>query len=373
MIESFHLVPPKTPPALHIPPSTATVTVRVIDSTTSLLLDPPLFWQPEIKGLHGLTVSDFCFLVSNGNRHVLFDLGMRVDWENYAPKVVRLIQQTTRVHVEKNVAEILDMQQEWPEDGPVVRSKDIEAIIWSHHHFDHIGDPSTFPAATDLVVGPGVRSVCWPGYPTNPDSLVLDKDIQGRHVREIGFTSSSPHHCRIGRFDAFDFFGDGSFYLLDAPGHSVGHMIGMARVTAADGPDGQDSYVLMGADACHHPGVLRPTEYLPIPILVEPSPIQQWSACPGVWLQHLHPHGSATEPFLNVSPVLFPKFDTAMDTVKKIQELDAVDNILVILAHDETLKKHIKLFPHRINDWMSTEVAAQTQWLFCGDFEASIK
>ena len=337
------------------------------------MLDPPLFWQPEIKGLHGLTVSDFCFLVSNGNRHVLFDLGMRVDWENYAPKVVRLIQQTTRVHVEKNVAEILDTQQEWPEDGPVVRSKDIEAIIWSHHHFDHIGDPSTFPAATDLVVGPGVRSVCWPGYPTNPDSLVLDKDIQGRHVREIGFTSSSAHHCRIGRFDAFDFFGDGSFYLLDAPGHSVGHMIGMARVTAADGPDGQDSYVLMGADACHHPGVLRPTEYLPIPTLVEPSPIQQWSACPGDWLQHLHPHGSATEPFLSVSPVLFPEFDAAMDTVKKIQELDAVDNILVILAHDETLKKHIKLFPHRINDWMSTEVAAQTRWLFCGDFEASIK
>lgn len=67
---------------------------------------------------------------------------MRVDWENYAPKVVRLIQQTTRVHVEKNVAEILDTQQEWPEDGPVVRSKDIEAIIWSHPHFDHIGDCS---------------------------------------------------------------------------------------------------------------------------------------------------------------------------------------------------------------------------------------
>lgn len=87
-------------------------------------------------------------------------------------------------------------------------------------------------------MGSGVRSVCWPGYPTNPDSLVLDKDIQGRRVREISFLSSSPRHCQIGRFDAFDFFGDGSFYLLDAPGHSVGHMIGLARVTAADGPDG---------------------------------------------------------------------------------------------------------------------------------------
>lgn len=64
---------------------------------------------------------------------------MRVDWENYAPKVVRLIQQTTRVHVEKNVAEILDMQEEWPEDGPLIRSKDIEAIIWSPSLRSHRG------------------------------------------------------------------------------------------------------------------------------------------------------------------------------------------------------------------------------------------
>ncbi|KAA8644049.1 hypothetical protein EYZ11_004471 [Aspergillus tanneri] len=360
------LVSPKTPPPLHIPSSTSVVTVRVIDSTTSLFLDPPLFWRPEIKGLDGVTVPDFCFLVSNGSRHILFDLGVRRDWENYAPRTVDLIRRTTRVHVDKNVAEILDAQEQW--SGPVVRSKDIEAVIWSHHHFDHIGDPSTFPPSTDLVVGPGVKALCWPAYPTQPDSPVLDADAQGRNVREITFSRDSPHVCRIGRFDAFDFFGDGSFYLLDAPGHSVGHLVGLARVSAT----GPGSFVLMGADACHHPGILRPTEYLPIPTSLSPSPIRQWSTCPGDRLRHLHPRGSATEPFLTVSPVLFPDLEAAQDTVRKIQELDAAENILVILSHDQSIKDHIDLFPLPINDWMAKGVAGRTRWLFCGDFEGAL-
>lgn len=43
-----------------------------------------------------------------------------------------------------------------------------------------------------------------------------------------------------------DFFGDGSFYLLDAPGHLLGHMMGLARTA-------QDEYIVMGGDACHDP------------------------------------------------------------------------------------------------------------------------
>lgn len=39
-------------------------------------------------------------------------------------------------------------------------------------------------------------------------------------------------------------FGDGSFYLLEAPGHATGHMCGLARTTA-DPP----LFVFMGADA----------------------------------------------------------------------------------------------------------------------------
>ncbi|KAF3769426.1 hypothetical protein M406DRAFT_231518, partial [Cryphonectria parasitica EP155] len=353
---------------LHIPCSSATVTVKVIDSTTSLFLNPPLFWQPQMKGFDGIDVPIYCFLVSNGERHVLFDLGVRKDWDQYAPKAVDLIRRTTRCHTQKNVSEILDLHASQTEKGnPSVRSEDVEAVIWSHHHFDHIGDPSTFPPSTDLVVGPGVKQFCWPGFPSNPDSFVLDADIQGREVREIDFTANP---LKIGRFDAFDYFGDGSFYLLDSPGHAIGHLTALARVTTAavGGPD-HDSFVFMGADACHHPGVLRPTEYLPLPAHLSPSPIRKFApTCPGEILQGLKATSDPTQPFFTLSPVVFPDHPAALETVRKIAELDAAENVFIILAHDESLKSHLDLFPKSINGWQAKGLRSRTRWLFCKDF-----
>jgi glyoxylase-like metal-dependent hydrolase (beta-lactamase superfamily II) len=141
-----------------------------------------------------------------------------------------------------------------------VHSTDIEAIIWSHAHFDHIGDPSTSPLSTELVVGPGIRGTHWPGFPTNSDAINLITDIQGCNVREISFEKTEKGATKIGSSDALDYFSDGSLYLLDAAGHSVSHIGTLARVTTSP-----DSFVCMGGDACHHPGVLRPTKYLPCP------------------------------------------------------------------------------------------------------------
>ena len=59
----------------------------------------------------------------------MFDLGVRKDWENMAPKIVERAKKAGwSIKVEKNVAEILE------ENG--LRAADIEAIIWSHCHFD---------------------------------------------------------------------------------------------------------------------------------------------------------------------------------------------------------------------------------------------
>lgn len=62
-----------------------------------------------------------------------------------------------------------------------------------------------------------------------------------------------------------------------------------------------------------------------------------------------------------------------MDTVAKIQELDAADNILVLMAHDSSLVEKIPLFPDAINWWEKLEHAGEgfkerTRWLFCRDF-----
>lgn len=48
--------------------------------------------------------------------------------------------------------------------------------INSHWHWDHIGDPSSFPPTTALVVGQGFPDAMLPGYPANPQSPIRESD-----------------------------------------------------------------------------------------------------------------------------------------------------------------------------------------------------
>lgn len=115
------------------------------------------------------------------------------------------------VDVEKDVADQLTEAN--------VPLESINSIIWSHHHLDHIGDPSLFPKSTSLIVGPGFKTdkTTFPGYPTNPDALVGESAFEGRELVELDFSSG----LDIGGFPSIDYFDDGSFYLLKSPGHSM--------------------------------------------------------------------------------------------------------------------------------------------------------
>lgn len=48
--------------------------------------------------------------------------------------------------------------------------------VLSHWHWDHIGDPSTFPPTTDLIVGAGFKEAMLPGAPANPESPIRESD-----------------------------------------------------------------------------------------------------------------------------------------------------------------------------------------------------
>jgi glyoxylase-like metal-dependent hydrolase (beta-lactamase superfamily II) len=107
---------------------------------------------------------------------------------------------------------------------------------YSHSHFDHIGDMTTFPVSTELVVGPGFAEKWLPGFPTITDAPVSEEDMAGRAVRGINFDGE----LKAGPFPAHDFFGDGSFYLLDAPGHCLGHLARLARTST-----NPDTFIMM--------------------------------------------------------------------------------------------------------------------------------
>lgn len=358
-------------------------------SGTLLYLTASLFWQPSIPGFSGLHAPDYCFLVSRTSldqdgdtskpdqRHIIFDLGTRPDWENYSPATVSLIKRTTIVIPDNDVATLLDSD----ESGLNVKPGNVEAIIWSHNHFDHVGNTAAFPSSTDLVVGPGVMATSRPGWPTNEHAMMLDSDISGRRVRELTFDQANERVCKVGHFDAYDYFGDGSFYLLDAPGHCKGHMCGLARTKGDDAPGGS-TFVFMGADACHHVGVLRPSPYIPLPddlrlrdmaIGGENRDIE----CSADMVQGVKAltldHGPTTAFFEVANGALFPDHKSAMDTVARIQELDAAESILVIIAHDGSIRDHVPTFPAKINDWREDNLKHKTRWLFLRDLEGTLK
>lgn len=376
--------PTASAPDLGIPPSPHTVNISIINTTAHMRGIPTgLFFDQPIKGHEWVAAPIFSFLIQHPTLHrsLLFDLGIRKDWENLSPWLLSQLKALgSTVHTDKDVREILD------EAG--IDTGNIEAIVWSHYHFDHTGDPSRFGPDTALIVGPGFREHMLPGYPANPESPILESDYADRELIELDFASGKAkggHSYRpltIGRFRALDYFHDGSFYLLDAPGHTVGHICALARVTPS-------SFVLLSGDAFHHVGEIRPSRHLPLPDEITPSPFAHAALsesdasshgtwCPGALFRPLLASKPPGSPFYSPRADLEAmgichSLHQLLQTREKVQEADAHDNILVAGAHDESLLDVVGFFPReRLNGFVEKEWVTKARWRFLRDFAAAV-
>ena len=192
-------------------------------------------------------------------------------------------------------------------------------------------------------------------------------------MRELSFVGS---RLVLGRCKAIDFFGDGSFYLLDTPGHAVGHLSGLACTTASP----EATFMFLGGDCAHHGGEFRPTPYLPLPESLSPSPIPRTCSgvCPGALfarVHRLHPSSSSsTEPFLLAVESAAHDIQAARDSITKMGDFDAQENILTMIAHDDTMIDVVGTFPNtRANNWKSEGWREKGLWKFLKDLEDAVE
>lgn len=200
--------------------------------------------------------------------------------------------------------------------GPV-DPESISTVIFSHLHFDHVGDCTKFPHAK-LIAGPSSAAANGEGWPANPKSPNCSAPIQHPGYQELTFDGDT--WKPLGPFErAYDFFGDGSLFLIDTPGHMPGHLGALALT-------GQNEWVFMGGDCCHHRSLLVGAR----PMSITCGPAGQKSF-------HKEP-------------------DVAAKTIEKIRELEKLDGgrVFVALAHDSFLVDTMPLYPEKMNGWSSS-------------------
>ncbi|KAI0738881.1 Metallo-hydrolase/oxidoreductase [Daedaleopsis nitida] len=169
---------------------------------------------------------------SVNNEQLVFDLGIRKNMDAFPPAVQKSIAGrliTTPQSVDESLRK----------GG--IDPVDVKTIIVSHLHYDHVGDSSAFPNAI-FIMGGDAEAFLAHTYPANPVSNVLQSSIPLSRTRFL----TSEFSESIGPFPrAYDYFGDGSMYVVDAAGHLPGHVNILARTNATG------SWIYLAGDTAH--------------------------------------------------------------------------------------------------------------------------
>ncbi|KAJ3503902.1 hypothetical protein NLJ89_g8226 [Agrocybe chaxingu] len=178
-----------------------------------------------------------CFLLTHSSsKRFVFDLSTRRDLESYPPAVREYFSSGLFVaSVSQDVVGSLAKGSLAPDD--------IDTVCISHCHWDHIGDTHTFVQST-FVGGGACQAPFVEGkaYPDDSTSSYAYDLLPADRTRYLAVEAWGP----IGSFPrAFDWYGDGSPYLVDGPGHLPGHLNVLAR-TSADG-----AWVYLAGDSAH--------------------------------------------------------------------------------------------------------------------------
>jgi glyoxylase-like metal-dependent hydrolase (beta-lactamase superfamily II) len=229
------------------------VTISALESG-QLTLPERLFVtdaDPEKKA----TVPSMAFLVrhpspgANGRSttNLVFDLGIKRDVTKYMPAMQTHISNRQPTIHHPDTADSL-------RKGGLDPAKDIDIVMLSHVHWDHVGTPEDF-TSSQFVVGSGTIHLLEHGAPPHYPKEIFDPHMLPRdRTKELppigksttAFSSQTTQKWEpLASFPAaLDFFGDGSVYVIDTPGHLFGHVNLLCRI-------GPNKWIYLGGDCCH--------------------------------------------------------------------------------------------------------------------------
>ncbi|TVY25666.1 Cytochrome P450 monooxygenase [Lachnellula hyalina] len=176
----------------------------------------------------------FCIEDIQTGRHVMWDLGL--SGVEHVPLPLRKRSHNRKLYALGTEVYAITDGSSGPEKTNI------------HAHWDHCRPIDTeFPAACAFF-GPGTAEHCSPGHLASEDA----KDTvqwDGRYFDSLRQTQNwkefSGPWVRFGAFEkAMDFFGNGSFWIIQAPGHMPGNLCAVAHVR-------DNQWVVLGSDCCH--------------------------------------------------------------------------------------------------------------------------
>jgi N-acyl homoserine lactone hydrolase len=109
---------------------------------------------------------------------------------------------------------------------------DITYVVFSHFHWDHIGNANEFASSTWLV--------------RKPERDIMFSDPPSDRTVPAHFSALRNSKTTFLEKDDYDVFGDGSVVIKAAPGHSPGHQVLFLKL-ARTGP------VVLSGDLYHYP------------------------------------------------------------------------------------------------------------------------
>ncbi|RFU27557.1 hypothetical protein B7463_g8773, partial [Scytalidium lignicola] len=186
--------------------------------------------------------------------NLIFDLSIRKDLTKYHTGLQKHIQTRHPLSSENDVKSALMLGN--------LACEDVDYVIVSHVHWDHVGTPSDFQNAT-FVAGPGTGKLLRNEMGEelfNPfferDLLPVERTVELPATEEVakGEIFDTVRGWRwesVGRIPhAVDMFNDGMVYIVNSPGHVPGHLNALVRIS-------EQKWVYLAADACHHARIFK--------------------------------------------------------------------------------------------------------------------